>query len=174
MITSAKTYCGWSPKIYRNHLAVHWVLEHVDDLRCKGITGVKFAVLIVLAAHCGKTEPTCWLDYDTIALESTWSRRACVEAIAKLMAAEVIKIIGKHRSGANWYRLNITTGSAGDALLDSAPGALGVQEMHSSQSAPGSIPSALGSKQSAPGSIPSAPPAYEVVPGSSTDEVDLK
>jgi hypothetical protein len=101
------SYCGWTPTSYANHMAMHRVMECAPLLKNKGVGGVAAQVLMVLAMHAGKIEPTCWLDFDTLAEESGWSRRACVEAIAKLEAAGAIQITGTHRSGANIYRLRI-------------------------------------------------------------------
>ena len=179
-------YANWTPSTYANHMAMHRVMESADLLRKKGVGGSAMQVLMVLAMHADKDQPTCWMDYDTLAQESTWSRRTCVDAIAKLEAAKIIKITGKHRSGANQYRLILFDQEPSANLSEkSADFALGVQI---SPSADFSKPSADFSEQSANLSKPSADfseqsakSAYEVVPevvqgssaGSSTSSSSL-
>ena len=81
--TDIGTWLDWSPPegVYVNHLAMHRVMLLAPELMEKGC-GNPMLVLLVLARHCAKDAPTCWLSYETLAEEAAVSRATAARAIS--------------------------------------------------------------------------------------------
>lgn len=69
---------------YANHIAIHQALDAAPLLEERGLGSFELSVLICLARHLGKDEPTCWVSYQTIGNECLVSRATAMRAVKKL------------------------------------------------------------------------------------------
>jgi hypothetical protein len=88
-----------------NAWAVQRAFDCAEMLREKGLAGLPMHLLLTIAAHTDE-DMACGIDYDTLAAKTGWSRRACVDAVAKLKAAGIVDVT-HGANGANSYRLTL-------------------------------------------------------------------